>query len=82
MFIVFEELEPVLVVEDTNGNPEQACQVIFYGDYHYCGDIGAGLVQFCVGGVEFEKRRYRTILCWLCCADGPGASGSPAGARV
>ena len=50
MCIVYEELEPVVVVEDVNSNPEQACQVIFYGDYHHCGDIGVGLVQCCAGG--------------------------------
>jgi hypothetical protein len=50
MRFVFEELEPVIVVENVSSNPEQACQVIFYGDYHYCGEIGVGLVQCCVGG--------------------------------
>jgi len=43
------EIEPVVIVADPSGNPEEACQVFFYGDYHYCGDAGAGLVQCCLG---------------------------------
>jgi len=43
------ELEPIIVVPNPNGNPAEACQVLFYGDYHNCGDAGPGLVQCCIG---------------------------------
>jgi len=43
--------DPVVVVADLNGNPEQACQVLFCGDYHYCGDAGIGQVQCCPGDI-------------------------------
>lgn len=46
------ELEAVIVVADLNGNPEEACGVFLYGDYHYCGDVGVGYVQCCLGGVN------------------------------
>lgn len=44
------ELEPIVVVPDT-GNTDQACEVFFYGDYHFCGYTSEGLVQCCLGGV-------------------------------
>ena len=47
--IVFDELEPVIVVADANASPEEACQVFFYGDYRYCGDAGGGSVLCCLG---------------------------------
>lgn len=46
------ELEPIIIVPDYNGNTDQTCQIFFYGDYHYCGDAGAGLVQCCLGAVS------------------------------
>lgn len=46
------ELEPVIVVFDPNANPEQACEVSFQGDYHYCGDAGPGLVLCCLEGIQ------------------------------
>lgn len=49
---MFDELEPVEVVADSNGNPEQACEVFLYGDYHYCGDAGQGYVLCCLGGAN------------------------------
>lgn len=49
---MFEELEPVIVVADANSNPEEACQVFFYGHYHYCGDAGVGFVQCCLGELD------------------------------
>ena len=49
---MFEELEPVIVVEGAASNAEQACQVMFYGDYHYCGEAGMGFVQCCLGGLN------------------------------
>ena len=47
---MFKELDPIVIVPDPNGNSDQACDVFFYGDYHYCGDAGAGFVQCCLGG--------------------------------
>lgn len=46
------ELEPIIVATNLNASPEEACQVFFYGDYHYCGDAGTGLVLCCPGGVN------------------------------
>jgi len=43
------EPSPIVVVADPNRNPEEACQVFFYGDYHYCGDAGQGYVLCCLG---------------------------------
>ncbi|HEY2844650.1 MAG TPA: hypothetical protein VGJ09_13410 [Bryobacteraceae bacterium] len=43
---------PIVVAVDLNSTPEQACQVFFYGDYHYCGDAGGGYVQCCPGGSQ------------------------------
>lgn len=43
-----EQQEPVVVMSGSNG--ENACQVFFYGDYHYCGDAGFGYVWCCPGG--------------------------------
>ena len=43
------EQEPVVVTPNLNTSPEQACQVFFYGDYHYCGDAGGGYVLCCLG---------------------------------
>ena len=43
------EQETVLVAADPNASPEEACQVFFYGDYHYCGDAGRGFVLCCPG---------------------------------
>jgi hypothetical protein len=44
--------EPVIVVADSNASPEEACQVFFDGDYHYCGDAGRGYVLCCLGGAQ------------------------------
>jgi hypothetical protein len=46
------EQEPLIVMIDPNASPEQACQVFFQGDYHYCGDAGPGLVLCCPGGSQ------------------------------
>ena len=46
------ELDPVIVAPNPNGNPEEACGVFLYGDYHYCGDAGPGLVLCCPGGIQ------------------------------
>lgn len=43
------EPSPIVVAADPNRNPEEACQVFFYGDYHYCGDAGQGYVLCCPG---------------------------------
>jgi hypothetical protein len=43
------EPSPIVVVADPNRNPEEACQVFLYGDYHYCGDAGQGYVLCCPG---------------------------------
>ena len=43
------ELEPVIVMPNPNGNSEEACRVLFYGDYHYCGEAGVGFAQCCLG---------------------------------
>jgi len=45
----FCEQEPVMVVADGNTSPEDACQVFFCGDYHYCGHAGRGYVLCCLG---------------------------------
>ena len=42
-------MEPIMFVT-SDGNPEQACGLIFYGDYHYCGESGGGWVMCCLGG--------------------------------
>ncbi|HSP67732.1 MAG TPA: hypothetical protein VLN48_08390 [Bryobacteraceae bacterium] len=44
------EPQPMVVMADSNASPEQACQVFFWGDYHYCGDADAGYVLCCPGG--------------------------------
>ncbi|MCU1336191.1 MAG: hypothetical protein JWO19_1772 [Bryobacterales bacterium] len=46
------EQEPVIVVADSNASLEQACQVFFNGDYHYCGEAGFGYVLCCPGGTQ------------------------------
>ena len=46
------ELEAVVGMPIHNGTPEEACQVFFYGDYHYCGEAGVGFVQCCLGGLN------------------------------
>ena len=43
----FGELEPVIIPADSAGQNDQACQVFFWGDYHYCGDAGGGYIQCC-----------------------------------
>ena len=43
----FLEQDAVIVISGPNGNPEEACQVFFYGEYHYCGDAGFGYVRCC-----------------------------------
>jgi hypothetical protein len=46
------EQEPVIVMVDSNASPEEACQVFFWGDYHYCGEAGFGYVLCCPGGSQ------------------------------
>ena len=46
---IVDEQDPIIVVADSNSRPEEACQVFFYGDYHYCGDAGQGFVLCCPG---------------------------------
>ena len=46
------ELDPIVVIPESGGNTDQACQVFFYGDYHFCGYTGDGLVQCCLGGLN------------------------------
>ena len=48
----FSDQDPVIVISGSNGNPEEACQVFFYGEYHYCGDAGAGYVLCCPGAAQ------------------------------
>jgi hypothetical protein len=43
------EQEPILFIPDTGGGAEEACQVFFYGDYHYCGGAPGGWIQCCLG---------------------------------
>ena len=45
----FCEQEPVMVAANTGVSPEDSCQVFFYGDYHYCGDVAGGYVLCCPG---------------------------------
>ena len=44
--------EAVIVVDNLNGSPEQACEVLFYGNYHFCGDADAGHVLCCLGDIH------------------------------
>ena len=46
------EPEPIVVVPNSNASPEEACQVFFNGDYHYCGDAGGSYVYCCLGGAN------------------------------
>jgi hypothetical protein len=45
-------MENETLIVAANGSPEQACAVFFYGDYHYCGEAGAGYVLCCPGGLN------------------------------
>jgi hypothetical protein len=47
--VEFCEPEAVIVAPNTGVGPEEACQVFFYGDYHYCGDTAEGYVLCCPG---------------------------------
>jgi hypothetical protein len=44
----FYEQDSIIVAGST-ANAEEACQVFFVGDYHYCGDAGGGYVLCCPG---------------------------------
>ena len=33
----------------SDGNPEQACEVFFYSNYHYCGESAGGWGMCCLG---------------------------------
>jgi hypothetical protein len=46
------EQEPVIIMVESNTSPDQACEVFFQGNYHYCGDAGPGLVLCCPGGSQ------------------------------
>ncbi len=50
--VEFCEPEPVIIAANTGVSPEEACQVFFYGDYHYCGDIAGGYIMCCPGEVS------------------------------
>ena len=43
----FCEQDSVIVIAGSAMNSEDACQVFFAGDYHYCGDAGSGYVLCC-----------------------------------
>jgi len=43
------EQDPILFIPDTGGSPEDACQTLFYGDYHYCGGSPGGWIECCLG---------------------------------
>ena len=48
----FSEQDSVIVIAGSAGSPEDACQVFFAGDYHYCGDAGGGYVLCCPGSMS------------------------------
>ncbi len=47
--MTFVDQDPAVVISGPSGNAEEACQVFFQGDYHYCGDAGFGFVLCCPG---------------------------------
>ena len=46
----FYEQDLIIVIAGS-ANSEEACQVFFVGDYHYCGDAGGGYVLCCPGSM-------------------------------
>ena len=51
-FMDFCGQDSVIVIAGSAGSPEDACQVFFAGDYHYCGDAGGGYVLCCPGSMS------------------------------
>jgi len=45
----FYEQDSIIVIAGSATNSEEACQIFFVGDYHYCGDAGGGSVLCCPG---------------------------------